>query len=379
MDYYTDELLILLILSAGAQTNSPIDEVLFNWIPSVSPSGLVRSWPGALFTYQFLHAFLDTRSFKFPSCPPLGLIDWYENSRMAMHEAIAYASTSGVFETYGPESWGISACEGPNDKYIANGVPSLAAAGSSEADGSVAYYPMISAISYGSDLQTNAISALRRTWARGHWDARFGLPDAFHDDLAELTTNYPAGAIRTNGAWVGRSTYAIDVGPMALHLENSRSGLIWSLLGSNSNIVRGLSVITQSVCTSSFLLEGEDGLGDGAQRSRSNASHGQTIWLYANESRTVSFFSNFMANRVIQVRYSNDNFGPLETVSVYLDNALVGSFLAQDTGDSGNGWNTFQTAIVSTNSVSTGSHTIRLDIAGGDGFGVEVDYVTLTN
>lgn len=377
LDYYTDELIIPLVLSAGVVSNSVIDSVLFNWTRGADLSdGLIGSWPGALFTYQFMHAFLDTRIFFFPSCSPSGPINWYENSRKAMLQAIAYASTCSVHSTYGPDSWGITANEGPDDGYRGNGVPPVAVSTNTEQDGSVAYYPMVSAVSFGSDLRSKAISAMRSAWSRGHWHPRFGLPDAYHDNIGEVTT-MPANAVRTNGAWVGRSIFAIDVGPMALHIENARSGLIWNLLGNNPNIQRGLSVITQSVCSAGFHLEAEQGAGDGVINMRSNASQGKTAWLHDGESQVMSFVNNQDHAFSCSIRYSNDNYGPTETIQVYLDEEMIDQFQAQDTGDSGNGWNVFVSEDTGTILVGHGNHAIRVEVVGGDGYGVEIDDIVL--
>jgi hypothetical protein len=43
-------------------------------------------------------------------------------------------------------------------------------------------------------------------------------------------------ALRKNGPWVQRALFAIDQGPMLLHLENAHSGLIWQLTARNPNL-----------------------------------------------------------------------------------------------------------------------------------------------
>ena len=169
---------------------------------------LIETYPGALFTYQFLHAFLDTslwRAFYEP-------INWFENSRTAIWRAIAYAEENPKgYTTYGPDAWGLSAAEGPSDAYHAYGAPPVALNPVPEEDGTVTYYAMMSAASFGDDLRDRAIDALGAAWDRGHWHPRFGLPDAFHGEISEIgAAELPDDALRESGPWVQRALFAID-------------------------------------------------------------------------------------------------------------------------------------------------------------------------
>ena len=238
LDYYTDEALIVILLGMGSETYPIPPEILDALIAEPDGQGLIRTYPGSLFTYQFLHAFLDTRTF--PDC---GGIDWHQNSRLVMQSVITYAEENpNGYLSYGPTAWGISAAEGPLDAYHAYGAPPVAIADPPEEDGTVTYYAMLSAASFGEDLRQRSISALRAGWDRGHWHSRFGLPDAFHDDVAQAIAKYPPEKtlLRESGPWIQRSLFAIDQGPMLLHLENARSGLIWDLVTRNENIQRAM-------------------------------------------------------------------------------------------------------------------------------------------
>ncbi|MBI3408067.1 MAG: hypothetical protein HY040_06885 [Planctomycetes bacterium] len=126
-------------------------------------------------------------------------------------------------------------------------------------------------------------------------------------------------------------------------------------------------------------LEGEDGTGDGSIMFRSNASSGRTVQLDTGETRTLTFELASTTSYEVAVRYSNDNSGALETVTVSIDGMPVGSFEAQDTGDFGAGWNNFLTSgPIGTKILPQGSHLLRVSVSGGDGFGVEIDIANLT-
>jgi hypothetical protein len=101
---------------------------------------------------------------------------------------------------------------------------------------------MLSGASFGPDLRARAVQALREARRRGHWHPRFGLPDAFNDEIAEAGLDPASGnrLLRRRGPWVQRALFAIDQGPMLLHLENQRSGLVWDLMSRNPNIQRAL-------------------------------------------------------------------------------------------------------------------------------------------
>lgn len=377
LDFYTDEAAIVSLLAVGSKTHPVPIDVHCAWRRDCVKNGIITSFPGSLFTYQFLQAFLDTKNIKFPACAGEAQFDWYENSRRATFAAIDYATNNPRgFKTYGLDSWGITAAEGPDDIYRANGAQPVACNPSPEEDGTIAYYGMLSSVSLGADLRARAISALRKAWQRGHWHFRFGLPDAFHDDLNELNgLDTGNRLIRKNGPWVNRALFAIDQGPMLMHLENSRSGLIWRLLAENANIQRSLNRLN---APEEILLQAESGTGNGEVMERSAALNQQAVSLQTNESRTLSFPFAGEGRYGLAVRYSNDNFGPSEVVSIAIDGVPIGSFVALDTGDFGDGWNNFLwNESVGFVNLTPGLHTITIVILGGDGFGVEIDAVRL--
>lgn len=386
LDFYTDEAFIVTLLAVGSTTHPVPAAVHCAWKRERDTSGLIRSYPGSLFTYQFLHAFLDTRTLNLPPCPGEEPVDWYENSRKAILAVIEDAQTNPrKFRTYGPNAWSRTAAEGADDQYRAYGAPPVAINPSPEEDGTVAYYGMVSAVSFGDDLRGRTIQALRQAWRRGHWHPRFGLPDAFHDEISQANLSVASGSdnrlLRQNGPWVQRALFAIDQGPMLLHLENSRSGLIWNLLAQNPNIQRALDRLRAEIGPlppDQILLEGEDGSGDGQVMLRSEASGQRTVWLHAGESRTLRFQLPAEARYRLSVRYSNDNFGPLEAVDVGIDGVRAGQFAAQDTGDFGFGWNVFRWSDpFDPVTLSPGTHEVTIAVTGGDGFGVEIDVVKL--
>jgi len=160
--------------------------------------------------------------------------DWWENSRRhaKMHRGKAIEEAPPGFTTLGPDSWGLSASDGPSG-YQVPGLygPVLPLPGARPdfdlprgfatdnwIDGTVAIYGAGCMIMFEPEL---AIDALRnyRTLEddAGNllaWEDDYGFEDAFN--------------LHISGApWVASDRLAIDQGPLLIAIENARSGLIW--------------------------------------------------------------------------------------------------------------------------------------------------------
>jgi hypothetical protein len=125
-------------------------------------------------------------------------------------------------------------------------------------------------------------------------------------------------------------------------------------------------------------LEGEAGSGDGQVRERSRASGGHTVHLGPREHRLWTFAVRAAPMPyAVSVTYSNGKEGENEVISVTVAGALVSSFRNRDSGDSIEGWNIFVTDPAGTSTLGSRSHTLMIDVHGGDGC-VEIDMVTLS-
>ena len=133
-----------------------------------------------------------------------------------------------------------------------------------------------------------------------------------------------------------------------------------------------------SVAPQFLSLEAEAGTGDGGAMQRPRASGGVTIHLAPGERRQWTFSIDApQAQYAVAVTYSNDNVGATETIHLSLDGTSLGAFEARDTGDDGEGWNTFVTDLAGSSALARGTHTLVITSSGGDGC-VEIDKITLT-
>ena len=279
VDFYTDEGLLIALLAMGSPNpdHRLPREVWDAMIREADGGEFVKTFPGALFTYQFASVWLDTEALGVdnhqaisdrPSVP----VNFFDNTLNAIlatrDHAIANPNNRVTWQNDGGETiWGINAAEGPFDQYFA-----------------------------------------------------FAAPDAAQsENLGEFIS-----------------------------------------------------------AAASYVVEAEAGTGDGSNSFRGNASGGLSVLLHSGDSRTMSIQVPYQTQYELIVRYSNDNFGPLESLEVSVDGNVVGSFFAQDTGDGGSGWNIFaESGPLGPITLSPGAHEITIAVTGGDGFGVEIDTVTL--
>ncbi|MCP5110427.1 MAG: hypothetical protein GY953_06290, partial [bacterium] len=187
LDYYTDEAFLLTLLALGSNTNPVEPDIHCAWGREADDTGLIRSWPGSLFTYFALRAFVDTNQADLRPCPETRPVDWLANSRGAFFRVLDHASRNPArLPTYRSDAWGISATENPLDAYHAYGASPVAVNEAPVEDGTVTYYGAVGTITAGEDFRTQALRVLRRAWDRRHWHHRFALPDAIHDNIAGL-------------------------------------------------------------------------------------------------------------------------------------------------------------------------------------------------
>jgi hypothetical protein len=230
-DTYTDEVILINLLAISSPAHPVGREVFYAWerpYGTYGGVGLIHSWNGSFFTYAFAHLFIDFDLLGADNHPDPGLrVDWGENTRQAAQAAWQYAvdhqddvvcDGDDDYVTYGPQAWGLTAAEGPDQAYHAYGAAPVSPATSPEHDGTLAPYGAGMALPY---LPEKALPALRVAYTSTDlWGARFGFGDAYNLDLADC-----------GGAWLQHTLFGIDEGPLLLSIDDYRSELIWKGLG----------------------------------------------------------------------------------------------------------------------------------------------------
>ena len=246
-----DEGMILYILALGSRTH-PIDAAAWaEWTKTYKWDqfhgySFVQFAP--LFGHQYSHIWIDFRGVRDAYMRAKG-IDYFENSRRATLSQQAYAvKNPGAWRGYGPNVWGLSASDGPLDStfavdgrkrefhtYWARG----AATGEIRDDGTIAPTAAGGSIAFAPELVVPTLRAMRATYGTSLF-GQYGFVDAFNPTLHASGPPLHHGYIVSGLSWFDRDYLGIDQGPILAMAENWRSGMIWSLLKRDPDVVRGL-------------------------------------------------------------------------------------------------------------------------------------------
>ena len=201
-----------------------------------------------LFGHQYSHAWVDFRGIQDAYMRGKG-IDYFENSRRATLAQRAYAmSNPGGWAGYGPEIWGLTACDGPADvtrpfngrqqvfrTYSARG----AGADYINDDGTIAPTAAGGSIAFAPEIAIPALKAMLSRYGEALY-TRHGFLDAINPSFTFPDVKLQHGRIVPGLGWFDTQHLGIDQGPILMMLENHRSGLIWDTMRRNAHLMRGL-------------------------------------------------------------------------------------------------------------------------------------------
>ena len=244
-----NESLLLYVLALGSTTH-PIEPAIWNrWTTSFD-----RAWNAAdkdpyiafppLFGFQYSHMWVDFRGIRDDYNRERDL-DYFENSRRATYAQRDYAIRNpGGWEGYGPNVWGLTACDGPGDFTIMkDGVRrefySYSARGPGDRDdGTLAPTAAAGSIAFAPEIVVPALREMRSRYGRAIF-GEYGFWDSFNPTLSN-GERVQYGRIVQGVCWVGGDYIGIDQGPILGMIENHLTGLVWNVMRRNPNIVRGL-------------------------------------------------------------------------------------------------------------------------------------------
>ncbi|HYI09065.1 MAG TPA: glucoamylase family protein [Thermoanaerobaculia bacterium] len=245
-----NEAMILYVLALGSPTH-PIDESAWAAYTKTYKWGTFYGQEhlnfAPLFGHQYSHVWIDFRGIQDAYMRSKG-IDYYENSRRATLSQRQYAiDNPGGFRGYGPNVWGLTACDGPMDgkltidgkqrefkTYHARG----AAVGEIRDDGTIAPTAAVSAIAFAPEIAIPAMAEMQKRHGSNLY-RQYGFIDAFNETL-HVDVKVQQGAVVPGVGWFNTDYLGIDQGPIVAMIENHRSGLVWETMKKNPHIVRGL-------------------------------------------------------------------------------------------------------------------------------------------
>src|SRR5690554_1799496 len=114
-DFYAEQLILYVLAAGSPNPEYRIDKNIYYSFKRRKASygggeKFINSWFRSIFTYQYSHAWVDFRNI----IDEKG-VNWFENSVNATIANRQYAiDMSEVFKTFGENSWGMTASDGPN-------------------------------------------------------------------------------------------------------------------------------------------------------------------------------------------------------------------------------------------------------------------------
>lgn len=246
-----NEAMLLYVLALGSPTH-PIDADAWDaWTETYRWDTFQGGEPhvgfGPLFGHQYSHVWIDFRGIQDAYMRGRG-IDYFENSRRALHSQRAYAvANPGGWAGYGEDLWGLTASDGPVDTtlvldgrerrfhtYWARGASFTGVTD----DGTLVPTALGGSIPFDPTLTVAGLRAMRDRLGDRLF-TEYGFLDAFNLTLSEpMETQH--GVVIPGAGWVDGDYLGIDQGPIVAMIENHRSGLVWQVMREDASIVRGL-------------------------------------------------------------------------------------------------------------------------------------------
>lgn len=229
-----NEGLLLYVLAAGTGLQDA-EKAYNSWLSTYKWYTYYDKYPHVafppLFGHQFSHVFIDFRGLSDKYLKEKG-IDYFENSRRATYSQRRYAiDNPHQWLGYDSLCWGVTACDGPGDKYNFGDKKFIGYAGRGASgpdynyfdDGTIAPYGPISSIAFAPEIVLPTIKAINQRYGAKIW-GKYGYYDSFNP----------------TADWVDNDFLGIDEGPMFLMIENFRSGLVWEYVMKDPVIQKGL-------------------------------------------------------------------------------------------------------------------------------------------
>jgi hypothetical protein len=240
------EALLLYLLGLGSPTHPlPVEshrawEVTSQWENLYDIDFLFAA---PLFIHQVPQLWIDFRGIQ-DALMREKRCDYFENSRRATLIQQRYARRNPMnFQGYGEHCWGITAGPGPGFTkqraaggierqfydYVARGVPF------GPDDGTLAPWAVVASLPFAPEIVLPALQHLRETYPQAV--SAEGLLVSFNPTFDAGEGDAGEGEGR---GWVSPASYGLDQGPVALMIENYRSGLLWNLMRECPALVTGL-------------------------------------------------------------------------------------------------------------------------------------------
>lgn len=215
-DNYAEQL-ICYILGAGSNTY-PINKDVYYSFNRNTSNGIIYSWFGSLFTYQYSHAWINFKGLK----DELD-VDWYENSYKATLANKKYCLEQKN-KTFKLGYWGLSATV--TDRRYSQRLGAEPCISRIKADGTISISSLISSIIYDIDVKQLMYNLYR------------DYPNSFEKYGFVTSLN-----LSKRKPWYCTEYLGIDKGNTMITLSNYFNSTIWDIMMKNKYVKQGLKKI----------------------------------------------------------------------------------------------------------------------------------------
>jgi hypothetical protein len=199
--------------------------------------------------HQYSEMWIDFRGIRDAPMRQAGF-DYFENSRRETlaNRAWCVANPLG-FDGYGPDIWGLTACEGPGRTKLRRRGRDLEVRGYSARgpanepdgfdDGTIAPTAVLGSLPFAPEACIPAAEALARQHGQRIF-GRYGFLDSFNPSVRDQAFRPEYGHVDPVHGWVAGDWLGIDQGPILGMAANYRSETVWRVMRRSANIIRGL-------------------------------------------------------------------------------------------------------------------------------------------
>ncbi|MGA3142682.1 MAG: glucoamylase family protein [Verrucomicrobiota bacterium] len=230
-----NEALYLYILTAGSGMEN-VQQSNHAWLKTYkwqTPyEGLSQVVFPLLFGHRFSQAFIDFRGLTDPYLKEKGIV-YFGNSRRA-----TYVQRQDAIDNphgwvgYDSLCWGVTAGDGPMEKYDFDDKKFLGYAGRGTSGPKFNYFDSVTIAPYGSlssppfapEIVLPTIKSIMEKYGDRLW-GKYGFYDSFNP----------------TAKWFDDDDVGIDQGPLLIMIENFRTGLVWDYMMKDPIIQEGLS------------------------------------------------------------------------------------------------------------------------------------------
>jgi len=211
------ELGLLYILAIGSPTHPIPPDSWYAWQRPLYQYGNYDFISGGpLFTHQYSQAWIDFRNRR-----DRGFLDFFLNSVNATRANRQYSLSLNLPDTFGPDTWGITASDGPKGYRIYGEIKAF-----EPVDGTVAPAAAAGSLMFTPDISIPALKAIREHYGDRVF-GRYGFVDGYNPTLQ----------------WFDTDVVGIDVGITLLSAENLLTGNVWHWFMANEPASHAMQLV----------------------------------------------------------------------------------------------------------------------------------------